>query len=71
VNTTTVATALGLLRDLVAAVIGLLILFGVGLSDDQVAGILLVVSTAGALGAWLYLAWSRKEGGTTYQRPQP
>lgn len=45
-------TFLGLVRDFVAAVLGLAILFGVGWSDEQVAGILLVVSTALALGTY-------------------
>lgn len=48
------ATLIGLIRDAVAAVIGLAILFGVNWSDDQVAGILLVVTTVGALVSWLY-----------------
>lgn len=47
-------TALGLIRDFVAAVLGLAILFGATLSDDQLAGILLVVTTGGALGAYVY-----------------
>jgi hypothetical protein len=47
------STGVGLLRDLVAAVIGLLIAFGVEVSDEQAAGILLVLVTAAALGTWL------------------
>jgi hypothetical protein len=62
-TSTAIATVLGLIRDLVSAIIGLLILFGVGLSDDQIAGILLVVTTAGALGSWAYLAWQQKQEG--------
>lgn len=57
----TLAVALGLLRDLVVAVIGLGILFGVSISNEQIAGILLVVSTAFALGTWFYQM--RKGGG--------
>lgn len=48
------AMLIGLIRDCVAAVIGLAILFGVSWSDEQVAGILLVVTTVGALASWLY-----------------
>lgn len=53
-------TLIGLLRDFVAACIGLLILFGVDITQDQVAGILLVLTTGSALGAWLYAR--RKSG---------
>lgn len=70
-NSTTIATLLGLVRDLCAAVVGLLILFGVNLSDDQVAGILLVVTTAGALGSWTFLLWQKNQAekqGTTLAR---
>lgn len=49
-----IATGIGLLRDAIAATLGLLILFGVELSDAQIAGILLVVTTFAALGTWLY-----------------
>lgn len=45
-------TLLGLTRDFIAAGLGLAILFGVHLTNDQVAGILLVVSTGVALGAY-------------------
>jgi len=47
-------TFLGLVRDFSAACIGLLILFDVGLSREQEAGILLVVTTGVALGHWIY-----------------
>jgi uncharacterized membrane protein YoaK (UPF0700 family) len=47
-------TFVGLLRDFVAAALGLAILFGANFSDDQVAGILLFVTTVVALGTWLY-----------------
>lgn len=45
---------LGYIRDLAAAVIGLLILFNVPISEDQIAGILLVLTTAGAFGSYLW-----------------
>lgn len=45
---------LGLLRDVVAASLALAILFGLKLSDDQIAGILLLVTTLGAFGTWVY-----------------
>lgn len=47
-------TGLGLLRDMVAAALALAILFGVDLTDDQVAGILALIVTAGAFGSWAY-----------------
>ena len=62
-----ITMGLGLIRDLVAAIVGLLILFGVDLTNDQVAGILLVVATAGALGSWIYQM--RKSGGTEPVEP--
>jgi hypothetical protein len=49
-----VETLLGLIRDFVAAGLGVAILFGVNFSDDQIAGILLLVTTALALISWLY-----------------
>lgn len=48
-------TGIGLLRDVVAAVLGVAILFGANFSNDQIAGVLLVVTTLGALGTW---AWN-------------
>jgi hypothetical protein len=45
---------IGLARDFVSAGLGLAILFGLNLTSDQIAGILLVVTTAGALGAHTY-----------------
>lgn len=54
-------TALGLLRDVIAAGLGLAILFNVAISDDQIAGILLLVTTVGALAA--YIVQQRKAGG--------
>ena len=45
---------LGFVRDFIAAGLGLAILFGASFSDEQVAGILLFVSTAIALGAYLW-----------------
>lgn len=53
-NMDTFATGIGLLRDAIAATLGVLILFGVEISDAQIAGILLVVTTFAALGTWLY-----------------
>lgn len=55
-------TAIGLLRDFIAATLGLLILFGVDFSDDQLAGILLVVSTGLALGTFAYKNWQARRG---------
>lgn len=57
-------TGLGLLRDVIAAALALAILFGLSISDDQVAGILLLITTAGAFGTWAYRAYSA-------QRKQP
>lgn len=53
-NADKLATGIGLLRDLVAATLGLLILFGVDLTDAQISGVLLVVTTFAALATWLY-----------------
>ena len=47
-------TGLGLLRDVVAAALALAILFNLDISDEQVAGILLLVTTVGAFGTWAY-----------------
>lgn len=47
-------TAIGLFRDFVAAVLGMLIVFGVNLTDAQIAGLLLVVTTGAALGTYLW-----------------
>lgn len=52
-------TGLGLLRDVIAAILALGILFGLSFSDEQVAGILLLVSTLGAFGTW---AWKARKG---------
>lgn len=51
----------GYLRDFIAAALGLAILFGVSISDDQVAGILLFSTTALAFGTYAYAAWKRRE----------
>lgn len=56
-------TAIGLFRDFVAAVLGLLILFGVNLTDAQIAGLLLVVTTGAALGTFLYDRWKGRAAG--------
>jgi hypothetical protein len=53
-NTDKIATGIGLLRDATAATLGLLILFGVDLTDAQISGVLLVVTTFAALGTWLF-----------------
>jgi hypothetical protein len=45
---------LGYLRDFLVAVFGLAAAFGVHITQQQTAGILLVVSTAFALGSYLY-----------------
>lgn len=47
-------TLLGYIRDFVVAVIALLIIFGVEISEDAIAGILLLVTTAFALGSYIY-----------------
>ncbi len=46
----------GYLRDLVAAVLGCALLFGLKLDNQQIGGILLVVTTAVAFGTYLYKA---------------
>lgn len=43
---------IGLLRDFVAAGLGLAILFGANFSDDQIAGILLLLTTLAAVVTW-------------------
>lgn len=53
---------LGYARDLIAAVIGLAILFGAGFTDAQVTGLLLVVSTAGALATYVYSRYQKGDG---------
>lgn len=45
---------IGYVRDLVAACLGLYLLFGGELNQEQIAGILLVVTTASALGTHIY-----------------
>jgi hypothetical protein len=47
-------TFLGLVRDFAAALIAVAMLFGVGITNEQAGGILLAVTTALALGAWIY-----------------
>ena len=56
-------TFIGVLRDFIAAVLGLLILFGVDLTDAQIAGVLLVVTTGAAFGTYVY--------GRVRPKPQP
>lgn len=50
------ATLIGLVRDVVAAALGLAILFNLDISDEQIAGVLLLVTTVGALASWAYNA---------------
>jgi threonine/homoserine/homoserine lactone efflux protein len=51
---------LGYIKDFATSVLALAVLFGLALSDEQIAAILLVLTTAGAL----VLAWnSRRAGG--------
>ena len=53
---------LGYLRDFIAAGLGLAILFGADFTDDQIAGILLLVTTAGALISYAYQRWQVGNG---------
>lgn len=53
-------TGIGLLRDAIAAALALAILFGAHVSNDQVAGILLLVTTVAAFGTWAYGARKSK-----------
>jgi threonine/homoserine/homoserine lactone efflux protein len=51
---------LGYIKDFATSVLALAVLFGLALTDEQIAAILLVLTTAGAL----VLAWnSRRPGG--------
>lgn len=54
------AKLLGLIRDLVAAGLALAILFNLNISDEQVAGILMLVTTGGALASWAYNEYAKK-----------
>ena len=58
----TATDVIGYIRDLAAAVIGLAILFGANFSNDQVAGILLVVTTAGALVSYILARYVKGNG---------
>lgn len=49
---------LGYLRDFVAAVLGLMLIFG-WLNEEAVGGILLVVTTAAAFGMYLWVTLRR------------
>jgi hypothetical protein len=51
------ATLIGLVRDVIAAALGLAILFNLNISDEQIAGVLLLVTTIGALATWAYNVW--------------
>ena len=55
------ATLIGLIRDLVAAALGLAILFNLDISDEQIAGVLVLVTTVGALASWGYNAWKASQ----------
>jgi hypothetical protein len=44
----------GLLRDFIVAVVGVMILVGVNISDSLLAGLLVVLSTGVALGTYIY-----------------
>lgn len=59
------STIIGLLRDFVAAGLGLAILFGLNFTDEQIAGVLLVVTTAGALGTYLYGQFKSKKAASS------
>lgn len=52
----------GLVRDFVVAALGVLILAGASISDDLVAGILLLVTTGLALGTYGYQAYKARSG---------
>lgn len=53
---------IGYIRDLVAAIVGLAILFGVNWTDQQSAGILLVVTTGGALVSYVVARYVKGNG---------
>jgi hypothetical protein len=57
----TATNILGYVRDFAAAAVGLAILFGANFSDEQIAGILLLVTTGTALGSYLWGQY-KKEG---------
>lgn len=46
---------LGLFRDIFAAGLALAILFNVDITEDQVAGVLLLITTIGAFASWIFL----------------
>ncbi len=54
---------LGYIKDFVTAVLGAAVLFGVGLTPEQIGGILLVVATGGAL----LLGWNSNRAGGAVQ----
>lgn len=58
-----ISMGIGLLRDVFAAALALAILFGASFSDEQVAGILLLVTTVGAFGTWAYTLWRARKSG--------
>ena len=54
---------IGYIRDLAAAGIGLGILFGVfDFNDDQIAGLLLFITTAAAFGGYLWQRYKTGDG---------
>lgn len=66
------STLLGLIRDVVVAIIGILILAGADISNDMIAGILLLVSTVFALGSWIYAQYKQPKSSapTTVAKPK-
>lgn len=58
-----ITMGLGLLRDVVAAALGLAILFNLNISDEQIAGVLMLITTVGAFASWFFLV--RKTGTPT------
>lgn len=55
--------AVGLVRDFVAAVCGVLLVMGL-LTQELIGGILLIVTTGGALAAWGIQAYRASKGGS-------
>lgn len=60
-----ITMGLGLLRDVIAAGLALAIFFNLNISDEQVAGVLLFVTTVGALVSWLFLIKKTGQAPTT------
>lgn len=56
-------TFLGLLRDLIAAVVVVLLLFGITITEQQVAAIVQLLAVLLALGTWIlprFQAWRQR-----------